>query len=76
MSERPAVGVITAALIAPLVLVCCLGPAAVASLLAGFVAWLSGLGVAAVAGATVVGGALAEGLLRRRTVRLRRGTKS
>ena len=76
VSERPAVGVITAVLIAPLVLLCCLGRAAVASLLAGFVAWLSGLGVAAVAGATVVVGALAYGFLRGRNMRLQRGTKS
>jgi hypothetical protein len=73
MSERPAAGLAAAALVVPVVLLCCLGPAAIASLVAGFIAWLGGLGSLAVAGVTVTVGLLAYGLLRGRTARLRRG---
>jgi hypothetical protein len=73
MSDKPAAGLAAAALALPFVLLCCLGPAAVASLFAGFIAWLGGFGSVAVAGVTVAAGLLAYRLLRGKTVRLRRG---
>jgi len=75
VSERPAAGFLTAALVAPLVLLCCLGPAGVVSLLGGFVAWLSGLNAAAVLGVTIAIGPLAYAILHARKTRLQRQTK-
>jgi hypothetical protein len=75
MNERPAAGLAATGLVIPLVLLCCLGPTAIASLLAGLIAWLGGLGSVSVAVVTVAVGLLAFGLLRRRSARLRRGER-
>lgn len=64
MSEKPAAGLIAAAVAAPLVVLCCLGPAVFGSLLGGIAGWLGGLGAAAAAGAGVVAGVAAYGLFR------------
>jgi hypothetical protein len=56
MGERTPAGIVAAVFVAPLVLLCCLGPAGVASLFAGIVAWSSGLSVAAITGAAIAGG--------------------
>jgi len=42
MDEKPAAGLITAIIIAPLVALCCLGPVFIASAAAGVAGWLSG----------------------------------
>jgi hypothetical protein len=76
VSVRPSAGLMAAALAVPLVLLCCLGPAALASLLAGFVAWVGGFNIAVVTAVTLVGGLVTYGFLRRRTVRLRRVERS
>jgi hypothetical protein len=75
VSERPAAGFITAGLVVPLVLLCCLGPVAVASFFAGFVAWLGGLSVATIVGAAIAIGSLAYGFLRGRNWLLCRRAK-
>jgi len=64
MSDKPVAGLVVAALATPLVLLCCLGPTIVGSLVAGTAAWLGGLGVATVTVATVAGGLVVFGLLR------------
>jgi hypothetical protein len=74
MSEKPSATITTAALVAPLVVLCCLGPAAVAALLSGIVARLGGLGVAATVAAAVVAGLFGYGVMRAK--RRRRGAES
>lgn len=67
MSDEPLAGLMTAAVVAPLVILCCAGPAVVGSLIAGAAAWLVGFDPVA---ALVVGLLLCAlclfGLLRRR----------
>lgn len=72
MDERTPAGIIAAVFVAPLVLLCCLGPAAVASLFAGTVAWLGGWSLAAMTGAAIAGGLFAYGVLRWRRAVLHR----
>ena len=69
MSEKPAAGILTAVLAVPLVLLCCLGPAAVGSLFAGAGAWLGGLSVAAATAAAIAGALCVYGFLRWRKAR-------
>lgn len=52
MSEKTYAGFVTAALIAPLVALCCFGPVLLGSLLGGVAGWLGGLNFLEVAGAT------------------------
>lgn len=52
MNEKSFAGLATAALVAPLVALCCVGPVVVGSLLGGLAGWLGGLNLFEVAGAT------------------------
>ena len=51
VNEKSLAGFVVAALIAPLVAVCCVGPVVLGSLLGGLVGWLGGLDYLEVAGA-------------------------
>lgn len=72
MNEKPVGGFLTGALVAPLMVVCCLGPVVVGAFGGGLIAWLGRLGPGEVAGAALVAGLLAYGLHRWRKSRLRR----
>ncbi len=72
MNEKPVAGLVTTAVVAPLVAVCCLGPAAFGSILGGVAGWLGGLNAAAVAGPALAAGLVAYGFFRWRGARLRR----
>ena len=69
MSDKPIAGLVTAAAIAPLVAVCCLGPAAVVSAFAGIAGWFSGANAVTVTGLAILGAILAYGIVRRRRVK-------
>ncbi len=56
MSEKTYAGFVTAALIAPLVALCCFGPVLLGSLLGGVAGQLGGLNLLEVAGATAAAG--------------------
>ncbi|HUZ73775.1 MAG TPA: hypothetical protein VMU87_12385 [Stellaceae bacterium] len=73
MDEKPVAGIVTAAAVVPLVLLCCLGPVVVGSVIGGVAGWLGGLGPAEIAGAAVALAAITYGLLRWRRRQLRRG---
>lgn len=72
MDDKPVVGLVTAAVIARVVALCCLGPGVVGSLLGGVVGWLGGLGPEDVVGAAVAAGFVAYALRRWHRGRLRR----
>ncbi len=72
MSDKPIAGLVIAAVVAPLCVLCVLGPVILASGVAGAWGWLSGLGPVAVLGLVVLVAALAYGLLRRRKARTSR----
>src|SRR5579863_3881233 len=75
MGEKPVAGIVTAAGVVPLVLLCCLGPVVVGSMIGGVFGWLGGLGPAAIAGTAVAFAAITYGFLRwRRRRRRRAGT--
>ncbi|GEM_PF-3450407 len=71
MNDKPVAGIVTALVVAPLALLCCLGPIALGSVLAAAAGWLGGLGVFGIIGAALGVAAVGYGLLRRRA-RLRR----
>src|SRR5258708_22283227 len=59
MNDKPVAGLVTAAVIVPIVALCCLGPTVLASLVGGLVGWMGGLGSAEVAGAALAVGFVA-----------------
>jgi hypothetical protein len=69
VSEKPAAGLIAAAVVAPLAVLCCRGPAVLGSVLGGVAGWLGGLGLAAAAGAGIAAGVAAYALFRWRRAR-------
>jgi hypothetical protein len=69
MSDKPIAGLVTAVAIAPLLVVCCLGPAVVASALAGIAAWFSGANAVTVTGLAILAAMLAYGSVRWRKAR-------
>ncbi len=72
MDKKPVAGIVTAAAVVPLLLLCCLGPVVVGSVIGGVIGWLGGLGPAEIAGAAVALAAITYGRLRWRRRRLRR----
>lgn len=72
MNDKGVAGLTTALLIAPLVVVCCLGPAVLGSALGALVGWLGGFGPAEVFGAALAGGLSVYGLFRWRRRQARR----
>ena len=72
MSDNRVAGFVTALLVAPLVIVCCLGPAVLGSALGAAVGWLGGLGSIEVMGAAFAAGLVVYGLVRWRRARARR----
>ena len=72
MKDNPFAGLVAAVLVVPLVVLCCLGPALLGSLLGGMAGWLGGLNVVEMAGAAVAAGLVAYGLLRWRRARVYR----
>lgn len=76
MDDKPGGALAGAALVVPLVALCCLGPAVLGSFLGGLLAWIGGLGLAEIAGAAIVVGLMAYGLVRWRKLRHRRGGAS
>lgn len=72
MSDKPVAGLVTATLVAPLVVVCCLAPAAVVAGTGWLFGWLGGAGVGtsmAVAAGLFVALMLLLGRRRRATAR-------
>ena len=72
MSEKPIARLVTTAVVAPLCVLCFIGPVVVASGIAGAWGWLSGLDPAVILGLVALFAALAYGLLRRRKARISR----
>lgn len=68
MSDKPLAGLMAALAVAPLCLVCVLGPAALVAAGGWFLAWLGGFGVPLIASVLAVGGWLAWRALQRGTV--------
>jgi hypothetical protein len=66
MSEKLAVGLLTAAIVLPLCAVCILGPVIVGSIFAGIAGWLGGFGPVAVTGLSLVTGIAVYAAVRRR----------
>ena len=64
MSDKPIAGLVTAVAIAPLLAVCCLGPAVVASAFAGIAAWFSGADAVTVTGLAILAAILAYRFVR------------
>ena len=62
MDQKPRAGIATTAMVAPLLVLCCLGPVVVASIVGGILGWLGSLGPAKIIGAAVLLGAVAYGL--------------
>jgi len=69
MSDKPIAGLVTAVAIAPLLAVCCFGPAVVASAFAGIAAWFSGANAVTTTGLAILAAILAYGFVRRRTAK-------
>lgn len=67
MWDQPIAGTLTAIAVAPLCLVCALGPAAFVAAAGRFLAWLGGFGVPLIASVLAVGGWLTWRALRRRS---------
>jgi protein-S-isoprenylcysteine O-methyltransferase Ste14 len=72
VSDKPIAGLVIAAVVAPLCVLCVLGPVILASGVAGAWGWLSGLGPAVILGLVLLVAALACGLLRWRKLRTSR----
>lgn len=76
MSDNRVAGFVTAVLIAPLVVVCCLGPAVLGSVVGALVGWLGGLDPVEVVGGALAAGLVVYGLLHWRRARSRQaGTR-
>lgn len=71
MNDKPVAGFATAAVVAPLVVLCCLGPVVLVSVLGGAVTWFAGWGLAEAAAGALAVGLVAYGILRWRRARLR-----
>ena len=69
MSDKPLAGLIAALAVAPLCLVCVLGPAALVAAGGWLLAWLGGVGVPLIASVLALGGWLTWRALQRGTVR-------
>ena len=67
MANKPIAGLLTALAVAPLCLVCALGPAAVAAVAGSFLAWLGGFGLPLAAAVLAVGSCFAWRALRQRS---------
>ena len=67
MSDKPLAGLVTAIAIAPLCLVCVLGPTALAAAGGWLLAWLGGFGMPLIAAALAVADWLGWRALRRRS---------
>lgn len=67
MSDKPVAILVTAAAVAPLCLICVLGPAALVAAGGWFLAWFGDLGMPLIASVLAVGGWLAWRTLQRRS---------
>src|SRR5262249_54954997 len=72
MNDNRVAGFVTALLVAPLVVVCCLGPAVLGSALGALVGWVGGLGPVEVIAAAFAAGLAIYGFLRLRRARSNR----
>jgi len=68
MSEQPTAGLLTAIAVAPLCLVCVLGPAAFTAAVGSFLPWLSGFGLPLIAVVLAIGSWLVWQAFRRRSL--------
>ena len=68
MSDKPMAGLLTAIAVAPLCLVCALGPAAFAAFAGSFLAWIGGFGIPLIASILAIGSWLAWRTLQRRSL--------
>ena len=67
MSDKPIAVLVTTAIAAPLMVVCCLfGPAAIAWLVVGASGWVAGIGATASTGLAIIAALLVYGFTRRR----------
>lgn len=74
MNEKPVAGLLATVAVLPLLLLCCLGPVILGSILGGIAGWLSGLGFAGILSAALAIAAISYGILRwRQRQRLNRG---
>jgi len=71
MSDKPIAGFLTVLAVAPLCLVCALGPAAFVAGAGGFLAWLGGFSVPLIAAAVAIVGWVAWRVFQRRRWRTR-----
>ena len=69
MSDKAIAGLVTAAVVAPVALLCCLGPVVLGSIFGGIVGWIGGLNLVAAAGMALAIGLFAYGFLRWRKAR-------
>ena len=69
MGEKLIAGLVTAVVVAPLCVACILGPAVVASLLAGVTGWLAGFEPITAIALAAFAGILVIGIMRRRRAR-------
>ncbi len=68
LGEKFVAGIVTAVAIAPICVVCILGPAAIGSLFAGAIGWLGGFGTLATIALMIAAGAFVyRHILQRRT---------
>jgi hypothetical protein len=63
MSDKPIVGLVIAAVVAPVALLCCLGPVVLGSILGGIVGWFDGLNLLAAGGVALATSLLTYGFL-------------
>ena len=64
VNEKPAAGLMTAIVVAPLVALCCLGPLFIGSAVGGVVGWLSGQGLALIAVLAFLAAAIGYAVMR------------
>ena len=69
MQDKLAAGLVAAIVVAPVCAVCILGPAVLASVLAGITGWIGGLDPVLVAGLAILAGIAVYGIVRRRNSR-------
>jgi len=67
MSDKPLAGLVAAIAVAPLCVLCVLGPAAIVAAGGWFLAWLGGFGMPLIAAVLAAGGWLAWRILQRRS---------
>ena len=70
MGEKLLAGIVTAAVVSPICVVCVLGPAAIGSLFAGAFGWLGGFGPLATIALMIAAGALVYRHFLRRRMRM------